>query len=112
MVANCQTRKMAHSSNPRIHDCELRSAVSVAVNTPAATASTNTHAEIIPTPATTSSTPAKGVVEGRLRRGGGNRVHALEGLVEKQNFRTVDDRRGQRHLLLHPVGIVGHQLVG
>ena len=43
---------------------------------------------------------------------GGDGVHAFEGLIEKQNFRTVDHGCRQREFLLHAVGVVGDQFSG
>jgi hypothetical protein len=39
-----------------------------------------------------------------------NRVHALEGLIQKQHLGPVNHRRGHGQLLLHSVREVGHQL--
>src|SRR5271170_1575891 len=46
-----------------------------------------------------------------LQGSGGNGVHPLEGLVQKQNFRSVNYRSSHCQLLLHAVRIVGDQLL-
>src|ERR1035441_8535365 len=46
-----------------------------------------------------------------LQRAGGDGVDAFEGLVEEEHLGAVDDRGGQRKLLLHAVREVGDQLL-
>src|SRR3984957_9506633 len=47
-----------------------------------------------------------------LQGAGGDRVHAFEGLVEKQDLGSMNHGRCQRELLLHAVGVVGDELFG
>ena len=42
---------------------------------------------------------------------GGNGVHSLEGLIEKQHLRPVDDGGGERELLAHAVGVIRDELL-
>ena len=48
-------------------------------------------------------------VQHRLERAGGDGVHALERLVEKQNLWAVNDGGGEGQFLLHAVRVVGDQ---
>jgi len=54
--------------------------------------------------------PAHQAREERGERLLGDRVHALEGLVEEEELRAVDERGGEPELLLHAEAVVGDQL--
>src|SRR5580704_14025881 len=45
-----------------------------------------------------------------FQRAGGDRVHAFDGLVEKQDLGSMNHGRCQGELLLHAVGVVGDEL--
>src|ERR1700751_639649 len=51
-------------------------------------------------------------LEHRFESAGGDRVHTFEGLIEKKNFRTVDDSGGEGQFLLHAMRVIGNELLG
>src|SRR3984957_17363765 len=51
-------------------------------------------------------------LEHRFESAGSDRVHAFEGLIEKKNFRTVDDGGGKGQFFLHAMRVIGNELLG